>query len=52
MDGINGINDIIAVTKAVAGTTNFGKVNVEFTLEATFTVNDIPNRVMDGWKLH
>ena len=45
MDGINGINDIIAVTKAVAGTTNFGKVDVEFTLEATFTVNDIPNRV-------
>ena len=40
MKETEGINDIIAVTKAVAGTNNFGKVDV-----ATFTVNDIPNRV-------
>ena len=45
MKETDGINDVIAVTKAVAGTTNFEKVDVEITLEATFTVNDIPNRV-------
>ena len=39
------INDIVGVSKAVAGSTNFGKVDVEFTLEATFTVSDIVNKV-------
>ena len=41
MKETDGINDIVAVTKSVAGTTNFGKVDVEFTFEATFTVNEI-----------
>ena len=45
MKEMNEINYIVAVSKAVAGTTNFGKVDVEFTLEATFTVNTIPNKV-------
>ena len=39
------INDIVAVSKAVAGTVNFGQVDVEFTLEATFTVNNVSNKV-------
>ena len=32
MKELDEIYDIVAVTKAVAGTTNFGKVDVEFTL--------------------
>ena len=35
------IDDVIVVSKAVAGTSNFGNVDVKFTLEATFTVQDI-----------
>ena len=44
MKEIDAIDDVIAVSKAVAGTSNFGNVDVEFTLEATFTVQDIPNK--------
>ena len=43
MKELDEVNDIVAVTKAVAGTTNFRKLNVEFTFEATFTVKDITN---------
>ena len=39
------IVDVVAITKAVAGTTNFGEVDVEFTLEASFVIKDIPNKV-------
>ena len=45
MKELDEVNDIGAVTKAVAGTNNFGKVDVEFTFEATFTVKDITNKV-------
>ena len=36
---MEGIDNIFAVTKVLAVTTNFGKVDVEFTLEASFTIN-------------
>ena len=42
---MEGIDNIFAVTKAFAGTTNFGKVDVEFTLEASFTINGYSNKV-------
>ena len=42
---MEGIDDIIPITKAVAGTINFGKVDVEFTLEASFTINGVANKV-------
>ena len=38
----------ISVTKAVAATTNFGKVDVEFTLEATITFKGITNKVKES----
>ena len=45
MKELDEVNDIGTVTKAVAGTNNFGKVDVEFTFEATFTVKDTTNKV-------
>ena len=37
--------EMLTHLKTVAGTTNFVKVDVEFTFEATFTVKDTTNKV-------
>ena len=42
---MKGIDDVVAVKKTVAGTINFGKEDVEFTLEASFTINGVCNKV-------